>query len=294
MVWYAPPMSLADLRTIPLFHGMNDARLERLVGAFKRVTHEAGATIFKAGDVPTTFDLLVTGTVALEGDGDERFELTPPAPLGELGSMTGLPRSTTAKAVSKVELLSVGVKELLALFDEHGDVGVSFYKNLLGVVGDKVRRDRRRMHDMRGNIIRTQKAMKQMREQVLAAEETEISKPLFESLENLIQSNRRVNYRVSPTPASPASIRLDDGRKVKVLELSEGFLKLEGTAKEIAADPTYWSGVLVMPAGEILVSGSVLREGQGDVVLRLDALVDDFKAKLDGYMTQLQLLDFVV
>jgi hypothetical protein len=42
------------------------------------------------------------------------------------------------------------------------------------------------------------------------------------------------------------------------------------------------------------VSGSITREGADGVVVKLDTLVDEFKAKLDDYTTKLQLLDFVV
>ena len=45
---------------------------------------------------------------------------------------------------------------------------------------------------------------------------------------------------------------------------------------------------------EILVSGTVLREDNGAVVVKLDTLVDEFKAKLDDYSVRLQLLDYVV
>ncbi|MDB4945086.1 MAG: hypothetical protein JWP97_4620, partial [Labilithrix sp.] len=190
--------------------------------------------------------------------------------------------------------LSIPVDKLLGFFDKNTDVGLAFYKNLLGLVSDKVRRDRRLLGEMRANIIRTQKAMKQMRDTILAAQETEISKTLCESLENLIDHNRRVNYRVSPTPQAASHVKLEGGKTARVLEVSEGYLKVEGKASDLTADPSYWAGVLVMPTSEILVSGTVVREGEGGVVVKLDTLVDEFKLKLDDYAVRLQLLDYVV
>ena len=197
-------------------------------------------------------------------------------------------------ATTDVEVLTVPVGDLLGFFDANADIGLAFYKNLLSVVSDKVRRDRRRLGEMRANIIRTQKAMKTMRETVLAAAESDISKPLFESLDQLIDNNRRANYRVSPTAGFPAQVRLDNGHLARVVEVSEGYLKIEGKTADLTGDPSYWSGVLVMPTSEILVSGTVLREDNGAVVVKLDALVDEFKAKLDDYSVRLQLLDYVV
>jgi hypothetical protein len=80
--------------------------------------------------------------------------------------------------------------------------------------------------------------MKQMREIVLAAAETEISKPLFESLDQLIDNNRRANYRVSPTAAYAAQVKLDNGHLARVVEVSEGYLKIEGKTSDLTKDPS--------------------------------------------------------
>lgn len=289
-----------DLRSLPLFQGISEARLDQLVTTFKKATHKAGTVLFKPGETAQNFELLTKGEVTVQDEQTStevpavRFDLRPLAPIGELGALTGLPRSTTAVAKTDVELLTVKVNDLLGFFDKHGDIGLAFYKNLLGLVSDKVRRDRSRMDDMRSNIVRTQKAMKQMRETILAAPENETSKPLFETLDSLIDCNRRANYRVSPTTAYPAHVRLDDGRTTAVLEVSEGHVKVAGKAKDLTKDPTFWAGVLVVPSAEILLSGSVVREGDGGVVLKLDKPIDEYKSKLDDYTTRLQLLDFVV
>ncbi len=289
-----------DLRALPLFQGISEVRLEQLVATFQPATHKAGTVLFRPGDTATRFELLTKGQVTVEEERTStevpavRFDLRPLAPLGELGALTGLPRSTTATATTDIEVLSVNVSDLLGFFDANGDIGLAFYKNLLGLVSDKVRRDRSRIEDMRGNIVRTQKAMKQMREIVLAAPETEISKPIFETLDTLIEKNRRAHYRVNPTTAYPAHVRLDDGRTVPVLEVSEGHVKVAGTMKDLTKDPSFWAGVMIVPTTEILLSGSVVREGEGGVVVKLDPPIDEFKAKLDDYTTRVQLLDFVV
>lgn len=293
---------VSDLQALPLFQGIAGERLAELVGAFRRVQHPAGTVLFRPRDTASHFEILASGRVTIEeaplrepsSAPPVRFELDPPSTLGELGALTGIPRSTTATAATDVEVYSIGVSDLLGFFARHGDIGFAFSKNLLNIVSDKVRRDRRRMEEMRRNLIRTQKAMKKMRDIVLDAPESEISTPICETLETLIDSNRRANYRVMPTSSYPASVRQDDGRIVKVLEVSEGYLKLQGSAKDLTSDPTYWSGVLIIPSGEILLSGSVFREGEGGVVLKLDKPIDEYKAKLDDYTTRVQLLDFVV
>lgn len=283
-----------DLRSLPLFQGIAEARLAELVSAFQTRTHAAGTVLFRPDDVATHFELLTKGEVSIEEEGGPRFALRPVAPIGELGALTGIPRSTTATAATEIEVHAINIGDLRGFFDANADIGFSFYKNLLGVVSDKVRRDRQHLDDMRTNIIRTQKAMKKMRETVLAASETPISKPIFETLDALIDNNRRANYRVTPAPSYPAHVRLDNGKTARVLEVSEGFVKVEGKVAELTKDPSYWAGVLVFPTDEILLSGSVVREATDGVVVKLDRPADEFKHKLDDYTTRVQLLDYVV
>jgi CRP/FNR family cyclic AMP-dependent transcriptional regulator len=282
-----------DIRVVPLFRDISADHLGTLTGAFEREKYPAGHVLFRVGDVPTHFLLLVRGEVILKEAGDDRFLLLPVAPIGELGSMTGLPRSTEAVAATDVEIWSIAVPSLMQLFQRHGDVAFRFYRNLLGVVAEKIHHDRRRMNERRENLIRTQKRMKELRELVLSSRETEISKPVFEALDELIEHNRRAHYRVIPPPALPSSVRMEDGSTARVLELSDGYLKVELPAAGWAKDAE-WAAVLVLPAREILVSGHVIRAGADGVVMKLDLLIDEYRTALQDYLTRLQMLDFVV
>ena len=149
--------------------------------AFRVIKHPAGTTLFAAGEIAQKFEILQSGEVIIEEISTDdhaqaaaagtRLTLRNLAPLGELGALTGLPRSTTATAKTDVEVLSISISDLLGFFDKNADVGLSFYKSLLEMVADKIRRDRSRLDDMRTNLVKTQKAMKKMREQIEEAEE---------------------------------------------------------------------------------------------------------------------------
>lgn len=285
----------ADIRTVPLFRDITDEHLAALMKAFERATHPAGHTLFSAGEVPARFLLLVRGEVTVTGDGDARgFVVRAIAPIGELGSLSGIPRNTTAVVSAEAEIWSIALSDLMAFFERHGDIAFPFYHNLLGVVSDKIRRDRRRMDEMRANIVRTQKAMKRLRELVLDGPETPISQPVFEALDELIEKNRRAHYRVAPTPRYPAWLRLDDGTRVDVLEVSDGYLKLAPGEPRVVGPNNESVGVLCLPTGEILVSGRVERKGPDGVVVALDELIDAYRAQLEDYVTRVQLLDYVV
>jgi CRP-like cAMP-binding protein len=282
----------ADLHSIPLFQGITEAHLAELMAAFEPVEVKAGEVLFEAGSEPKHFLLLVRGSVALQEGGETRFRLTPVAPIGELGTLTGLRRSTTAVALEASEMLRIGIVPLVDFFERHGDVAFPFYHNLLKIVADKVRRDGQRIDDMRKNLIRTQKAMKKLRDLVLESEETPLSKAVCDTLEDLIEHNRRSHYMVTPAYSLSTSVRLDGGLLLPVLAMSDGWLRLVRLPG--AAPGTEHSFVLVAPGGEIPVSGKVESVGDDGVLVQLDLLIDDYQKRLAEHLTRVQMLDFVV
>lgn len=284
--------SARDLRHLPLFRSLSDAQLEQLLRVFSTRKVKAGTRLFEEGDPVTVFQILTKGEVELSEAQEPTITVRPFAPLGELGALTATPRSSSAVAVTDVVLLEAPTEALMQLFGKSSELAFTFYKSLLDVVGDKVRRDKQRMSDMRANLIRTQKAMKELRDLVLSSAETTLSQPVCDKLDDLIEHNRRSHYRVSPMPTHPATVRLPNGKRADVVELSEGYLKI-APAVSLArgAEATL---VLALPKGEIPVSGKVERSGKDGILLKLDLLIDEYKAALNGYMTELQMLDYVV
>lgn len=289
MTTLAPP----DVRHLPLFRALSEAHIAELLRAFTARSVPAGTALFREGEVPSTFLLLIKGEVELTESTEPKFTVKGMVPLGELGALTGLPRNTTAVAATDVEILEAPVDALHRLFASSGELATTFYRGLLDTVADKVRRDKRRLDEMRGNLIRTQKSMKQMRELVLEHPETEFSKPVCDVLDECIERNRRAHYRVMPLPGHQAALKLEGRGRVPVLELSDGYVKIDKPETSPAVGEEL-SAVLVLPQREIAVSGQVVRSGEDGLVVKLDMLIDEYRAALESYVTQLQLLDVVV
>jgi CRP-like cAMP-binding protein len=295
------PPSAVELRTIPLFHGLTDEELGELAGKFLPVTIDANKPLFESGDPATALYLLTTGQATLEradpAPGDrkpavtERFELRPPALIGELGALTGLMRSTRGTIAEGSTVWSLTSQALQEFFNPRQESGLRFIVNLLTVVADKVHRDQSRMADMRANLVRTQKELKRLRELVLEAPETELSAPVHDSLDKLITHNRRVNYRVEPPASLAAFVRLDQGR-ASVVDISRTHVALKDAPK-VAVD-AWLTGVLELAGTEIAISGRVQRAVGDRVTIELDGMIDEFSAALEGYLTRAQLTDVLV
>jgi CRP-like cAMP-binding protein len=280
-----------ELRTIPLFQGFGDEELSKLSGLFTRVNVDASKPLFDVGEQATELYLLTSGEVVLDRPGDDVFRLHPPALIGELGALTSLPRSTRATVSANAVVWSLKAKRIQDFFASNQELGVRFLVNLLSVVADKVHRDQARMADMRQNIMRTQKQLKQMRELVLETAETPISSPIHDTLESLITHNRRVNYRVEPPGALPVSLKLGTG-DTKVLDISRTHVST--VLPQPPAEGEWVTGVISLAGTEIPVSGKVHRISGNRVTIEFDLLIDEYVAALEGYLTRAQLLDVLV
>jgi CRP-like cAMP-binding protein len=295
----------SDLHAIPLFHGITDEHLADLLGAFEPVSLPAGQVLFAAGSEPAHLLLLTKGEVALleptadRGEGIDagapRFRLSPVAPIGELGAVTGLRRNTTAVTSQPSEVWRIAVAELRRFFERHGEVAFPFYHNLLNIVADKVRRDARRLDEVRANLIRTQKGMKRLLQTVLETEETPLSRTVCETLEELIEHNRRIHYLVEPVSTLTSWVRLDSGSTVPVREISDSLLRIAPAPSALPPKPgADWSGVLITPGGEVPVSGKVEAADAFGALIKLDLFIDQYATVLRDYLTRVQMLDFVV
>ncbi|ACY16568.1 cyclic nucleotide-binding domain-containing protein [Haliangium ochraceum] len=287
-------VSREELDSIPLLRGFSDAQIEAVIASFRPIaTSDAGGDglLFAEGDAADGFYILTSGEVILEQDGVVIHHLRPLAVIGELGALCDLPRHCNARVAEDTELWRLDVKRLEELFAEDKDLGLRFQKNLLDVVSDKLQRDQVRMRDMRANIIHTQKAMKRMRDFLLESYDTAVSSPLHDVIEDLIRRNRRVNYRVSPTQALAATLRLDDGTEADVVQISRNDITVQGSG---GSKGERVSGVLMLSGPEIPVSGKIASVAEGRVEIQLDLLLDEYAASLEGYLTRIQLADFVV
>ncbi|MGB0590986.1 MAG: cyclic nucleotide-binding domain-containing protein [Myxococcota bacterium] len=276
-----------------LFEGVDPESMSALGTRFQRVRLEEQTCLFERGQAANELYVLVDGQIDLLEGEKVRASIRPVSPLGEMGALTaGLKRNTTARAVSACELWKISRSDLLSYIDVEPEAGARMLHNLLGIISDKVTRDGMRMEQMRHNLIRTQKAMKMLRDEVLSQPETQLSDAFHDTLEALISHNRRVNYALAPPAAMPVVVRSEGREEKRILRISRTRLVVETEQSAEVGLP--WSGVLSASNLEIPVSGSVAHTGEGTMEVELDLLMAEYADAFEDYLTQAQLLDLVV
>ena len=126
---------LAALRAVPLFANIDSARLRLIAFTSERLRFAPGETMFRQGDQSDSAFVLLAGAAEV------RLE-TAAGPIhlahigkhtitGEMGVITGSPRSATVLATSEVAALRLSKDVLLALFAEFPDISLGVMRELI-------------------------------------------------------------------------------------------------------------------------------------------------------------------
>jgi CRP-like cAMP-binding protein len=116
------------LRAIPMFSGVDPAKLKLLAFSSERVTFNDGQIIFRQGKEGDNAYVVLEGTadVMYEQDGKEIpvAQVGKNALIGELAILCNAPRSATVRAHGELEALNIKKEYFLGLITEFPKIGI--------------------------------------------------------------------------------------------------------------------------------------------------------------------------
>jgi len=124
------------IRQFPIFSKIQLAMQKLLCFSSERLTYDAGQVMFNAGDAADAAYIIIDGSVEISVP-------TPSGPiivnqlgknelLGEIAIFGDVPRTATAKAMSKVETLKISKDMFVKVIRENPDAAVELIKILAG------------------------------------------------------------------------------------------------------------------------------------------------------------------
>ena len=122
------------IRQFPIFSKIQPAMQKLLCFSAERLTYDAGQVIFNAGDSADAAYVVIDGTVEISVP-------TPNGPiiintmskneiLGEIAIVGEVPRTATAKAVSKLETLKISKELFIKIIRENPDAAIELIRIL--------------------------------------------------------------------------------------------------------------------------------------------------------------------
>lgn len=122
------------IRQFPIFSKIQPAMQKLLCFSAERLTYDAGQVIFNAGDPGDAAYVVIDGTVEISVP-------TPSGPivinnmakndiLGEIAIVGEVPRTATAKALTKLETLKISKELFMKIIRENPDAAIELIKIL--------------------------------------------------------------------------------------------------------------------------------------------------------------------
>jgi len=147
------------LRKIELLGKLNNAELLKLSRICQKVSHEAGASVFKAGDPGEALYIIYEGSVEVIKPGGEEpdevvSELGPQEIFGEMALFERLPRSAGVRAKTDTRLLRIPSDYFDKLLKEDNQVAFKMYQAINLILCHRLRNTTERLA-IANRIIRT-------------------------------------------------------------------------------------------------------------------------------------------
>jgi CRP/FNR family cyclic AMP-dependent transcriptional regulator len=120
------------LRAVPLFSGMSDRELHKVMEIAKEVVHEAGRPVVEADREGVGFHLILEGTAEAIVGKTAVGTLGPGAYFGEMSLLDGKPRSATVIAVTTLRTLALPSWTFNQLLDKHPEMMRAMLVELCG------------------------------------------------------------------------------------------------------------------------------------------------------------------
>ncbi|MGD0282615.1 MAG: cyclic nucleotide-binding domain-containing protein, partial [Dissulfurispiraceae bacterium] len=128
-----------NFRSIPLFEGLSDLDLVRLVPNFEFMEFRRDETLCRQGDAGDAAFIVVEGKVSVSvsdsaGESRELAIIGPLEMVGEMSLLTGDPRSATVSALTNVKVLRLRKERFDDLIRKH----ISFLHHLNRLLSKKI------------------------------------------------------------------------------------------------------------------------------------------------------------
>ena len=136
------------LRKIPISKGLSPSQVKNILGLCTHKSYKKGSQVCRSNTPSHEMYILLSGELAVVASGGIRVAtILPVTTVGEMGVITGQPRSATVEASKASNIFVVKKKSFDDMLSDDGDVRATVYKNIIDVLSEKLNNDNIRMRD---------------------------------------------------------------------------------------------------------------------------------------------------
>jgi CRP/FNR family cyclic AMP-dependent transcriptional regulator len=116
------PDTAEKLRNVPLFHGLKDAEINRILEIGKEVRHGAGKPVVEQSESGVGFHLILEGDASVTVGDREVGVFGPGTYFGEMSILDGKPRSASVTPITELVTFSIPAWNFNELLDRNPSI----------------------------------------------------------------------------------------------------------------------------------------------------------------------------
>ncbi len=146
---YCRRKTLLDVvRRVPLFEGLSFSQTRRFLGSCEYRSYEPGSRICRRNGPSDELYILLSGVLYVVVEKEVRVAtVLPVTTVGEMGMITGAPRSATVEVGQRCGMLVVKKGAFDKLLAADVDMRATVFKNIIGMLSAKLSNENLRMRD---------------------------------------------------------------------------------------------------------------------------------------------------
>jgi len=136
------------LRKIPIFKGLSPSRVKSIFGLCMHKSYKLGSQVCRSNSPSDEIYILISGQLSIvTGAGIRVATIFPVTTVGEMGVITGEPRSATVEASKQSNIFVVKKRAFVGMLSDDGDMRATVYKNIIDFLSVKLNNDNVRLCD---------------------------------------------------------------------------------------------------------------------------------------------------
>ena len=136
------------LRKIPIFKWLSPSRVKSILGLCVHKSYKLGSQVCRSNSPSDEMYILISGQLSIvTGEGIRVATIFPVTTVGEMGVITGEPRSATVEASKQSNIFVVRKAAFDGMLSDDGDMRATVYKNIIDVLSVKLNNDNVRLRD---------------------------------------------------------------------------------------------------------------------------------------------------
>jgi CRP-like cAMP-binding protein len=158
-----PDATLEYLRKIPAFAGLELQEIREIFSACRLQQYGSEQSIYKVGSPSTDMFILLDGTLSIRtAHGVEVSQVKPVGLVGEMGVLTGEPRSADVVAMDNVMGLMLTREDLDGVCSRNSRICRKVLTNIIGILSRKIYDANERMETLKKSVPEVSKEVEEL------------------------------------------------------------------------------------------------------------------------------------